>query len=118
VNLIYNKNYYISTPLFAPLFIDFSFDIDLLFAIFWWAVWSAFENTLLGDWVTWTYSSTIIDNTFVYAETKRDSLKYTLLLAEKKRDLLNKIKANGVFLDKDNNSDSFIVSAKWLKKDW
>ena len=66
----------------------------------------------------WTYSSTIIDNTFVYAETKRDSLKYTLLLAEKKRDLLNKIKANGVFLDKDNNSDSFIVSAKWLKKDW
>ena len=66
----------------------------------------------------WTYSSTIIDNTLVRAETKRDSLKYTLLLAEKIRDLLNKIKANGVYLDKDNNSDSFIVSAKWLKKDW
>ena len=46
----------------------------------------------------------------------------TLLLAEKKRDLLNKINANGVYLCKDNNEykcyDSFIVSAKWLKKDW
>jgi len=70
----------------------------------------------------WTYSSTIIDNTLVRAETKRDSFKYTLLLAEKKRDLLNKINANGVYLckyiNKHNNSDSFIVNAKWLKKDW
>jgi len=30
--------------------------------------------------------------------------------------LLNKIKANGVYLDKDNNSGSIIASAKWLKK--
>ena len=70
----------------------------------------------------YTLTDTIIDNTLVIAKTKRDSLKNTLLLAEKIRDLLNKIKANGVYINKyinkHNNSDSFIVSAKWLKKDW
>ena len=70
----------------------------------------------------YTLTDTIIDNTLVIAKTKRDSLKNTLLLAEKIRDLLNKIKANGVYINKYinkyNNSDSFIVSAKWLKKDW
>ena len=70
----------------------------------------------------YTLTDTIIDNTLVIAKTKRDSLKNTLLLAEKKRDLLNKIKANGVYINKyinkHNNSDSFIVNAKWLKKDW
>lgn len=70
----------------------------------------------------YTLTDTIIDNTLVIAKTKRDSLKNTLLLAEKIRDLLNKIKANGVYINKYinkyNNSDSFIVNAKWLKKDW
>ena len=70
----------------------------------------------------YTLTDTIIDNTLVIAKTKRDSLKNTLLLAEKIRDLLNKINANGVYINKyinkHNNSDSFIVSAKWLKKDW